>query len=935
MKPFLRLAQILVLISLNSAASAQVSWDADELTQLITVQNSQIHRRIDSRTGVGVGALAPNDPLRTMVRQRAEYLKKLIEADPGRALTLRLSDDVRRRLLAQSSDLKDTVEEFGSWNGPAEVLIEDRFDLGTSRTLVRVRDQSGELDVFFERAVPDLVCRQHVDVQGMRIGDVIAASAATAGEMRAHEKGVQVGCESTVGTHNIVVVLIQFPGDPLPGFVTQDWVQDRMFSTVERSLHGFWAENSSGLAGAVGDMDDVYGPIEIAATCSPTAIRNAAVAAVDGNVDFSNYTRLFIIFPESACGFLGLGSVGCSSVSTNDCGGSSCPMGVSWMTIDSNNDNRSYLAAFGSHEGGHNYRLLHASSFEYGNQPLGDLDDDGVLCEYGDVFSTMGVLYGSNPITGHYSAQHKAQLGWLSLGSGYQEVDSPGTFVLQPAETSSGLRGLRILRDPGSDLWLWLEYRQPLGDYDPRVFLFSSSAFSGALAHYQYLGLPGGPFLDDGRTRLLDFQPGFPTAMPDNQCVGSIGSDDMREVTLLPGVLWTDPDPNSELSLLVNSADSNGLSVTVSYGGIPINEPPTADSVTPSSGSGPGGVFSYTISDPNGFEDIKWYYVRFNVDLAQADSCYVWYSPFADQLFLRDDAGGSWLGPLTPGSPGTLENSRCSLNAGNSSTVKAGASVTLNLDLQFHQSGPKTTWLRGTDTALQSSGWVPVGTWTVTGNPNQPPTADSVTPSSGSGPGGVFSYTISDPNGFQDIRWYYVRFNVDLAQADSCYVWYSPFADQLFLRDDAGASWLGPLTPGSPGTLENFRCSLNAGNSSTVKAGASLTLNLDLQFHQSGPKTTWLRGTDTAFQSSGWVAVGTWTATGNPNQPPTADSVTPSSGSGPGGVFSYTISDPNGFEDIRWYYVRFNVDLAQANSCYVWYSPFADQLFLRDDAGAS
>ena len=142
-----------------------------------------------------------------------------------------------------------------------------------------------------------------------------------------------------------------------------------------------------------------------------------------------------------------------------------------------------------------------------------------------------------------------------------------------PSKPSSGLRALRILRDPGSDLWLWLEYRQPLGDYDPRVFLFSSSAFSGALAHYQYSGLAGGPFSNDGRTRLLDFQPGFPTAVPDNQCVQSIGSDDMRQVTLLPGVLWTDPDPNSELSLLVNSADQNGLSVTITYGGAPVPQP--------------------------------------------------------------------------------------------------------------------------------------------------------------------------------------------------------------------------------------------------------------------------------------------------------------------------------------------------------------------------
>ena len=706
MKSFVRLTQILVLISLNSPASAQVPGDPEVLEQLISAQNSQLRRQFDSP-----GA---DDPLRTTVRQRAAYLTKLIEADPGRALTLRLPENVRRRLLERLSNVRDAVEEFGSWSGPADVVIEDRFDLGTSRTLVRIREQSGEAQVFFEHAVPNLVCGQQVDVEGMRVGDVIAATTATAGAASAAEKGLQVGCSSTIGTHNIAVVLVQFPSNPLPPFVTQDWVQDRMFSLVDRSLHGFWAENSSGLAGAGGDIDDVYGPFQISATCNTTTIRNAAVAAIDGQADFSNYTRLFIIYPESACGFVGLGSVGCYSVNTGDCGGSSCPMGVSWMTIDTSNNNRSYLAAFGSHEGGHNYGLQHASSLEYGNQPLGDLDDGGGgHCEYGDVFATMGVLYGSNPITGHYSAQHKVQLGWLAPGSGYQEVDSPGAFLLQPAETASGLRGLRILRDPGSNLWLWLEYRQALGGYDPSVFSFSNSAFSGALVHYQYSGVSGGPVANDGRTRLLDFQPGFPMSGSDNQCVGPIGSPDMEEVTLLEGVLWTDPDPNSDLSLLVNSADSNGLSVTVSYGGVLPNQPPTADSVTPSSGRGPGTTFSYTASDPNGYQDLSFVQMMINDTLTSANSCLVWYAPGNNRMYLRSDDGASWLGPLLVGSPGTLQNSQCEVDVGNSSVASGGTTLTVHLAVQLTLNGVKNNWLWATDLAGQNSGWVLLGTWTV------------------------------------------------------------------------------------------------------------------------------------------------------------------------------------------------------------------------------
>ena len=182
--------------------------------RLLPCRTARSCQGIDTLSKARSDALGPNDPLRVLVRQRAEYLKKLMVADPGRALALRLSDDDRGRLLARGPDLKDAIEEMGKWNGPADVVIEDRFDLGTSRTLVWVKDRSGDMEVYLEHEVPDLVCGQQLSVDGMRIGDVIAASAATASE-----KGAQAtNCSSKIGTHNIAVILVEFSRRPSAKF---------------------------------------------------------------------------------------------------------------------------------------------------------------------------------------------------------------------------------------------------------------------------------------------------------------------------------------------------------------------------------------------------------------------------------------------------------------------------------------------------------------------------------------------------------------------------------------------------------------------------------------------------------------------------------------------------------------------------------------------
>ena len=143
--------------------------------------------------------------------------------------------------------------------------------------------------------------------------------------------------------------------------------------------------------------------------------------------------------------------------------------------MPSSTDNGVKLA---NHELGHNLGLHHSSSRDFGTEALGAPGTAGTLSEYGDVFSSMGSWN-----LGHYPAPHKKMLKWMTEGATIRTVTSNGSFSVQPFEPSAGtLQALKIQRGTGSSNWVWLEYRQRVGNYDATL---SSQIFSGATIHYE------------------------------------------------------------------------------------------------------------------------------------------------------------------------------------------------------------------------------------------------------------------------------------------------------------------------------------------------------------------------------------------------------------------------------------------------------------------
>lgn len=105
------------------------------------------------------------------------------------------------------------------------------------------------------------------------------------------------------GQQNIAVLLVTFPGIAPPAGVTPASVHSMLFGTSGRSLHGYWNEASYGNVSATGTVLGWYTLNQTYSCNDYYAMRSAAIAAADPDIDFRNYNRLFIIFPNpGSCG---------------------------------------------------------------------------------------------------------------------------------------------------------------------------------------------------------------------------------------------------------------------------------------------------------------------------------------------------------------------------------------------------------------------------------------------------------------------------------------------------------------------------------------------------------------------------------------------------------------------------------------------------------
>src|SRR5712692_3921492 len=100
---------------------------------------------------------------------------------------------------------------------------------------------------------------------------------------------------------------------------------------------------------------------------------------------------------------------------------------------------------------------------------------------------------------------------------------------------------------------------------------------------------------------------------------------------------------------------------------------PSNVSVTPNSGVGWSQTFQYVFSDPDGWTDLHLVGMMVSPSGGAFFNCWVWYDPPRNQLWLMDDWAQVWLGPMTPQTSGSQQNSQCILSASGSSAYPSSA----------------------------------------------------------------------------------------------------------------------------------------------------------------------------------------------------------------------------------------------------------------------
>lgn len=565
-------------ICFSAAAFAQGNSQAGGVRQLnneLLRLHGLMQRAAPAEQAVLRGQAAP------VIERREAALSAAVAENPGEALRVGFPQNLLADLASKFPQASARLESRASWSGRLESIIEDGVNFTTHREIRRLHVNGRVFDLHFSGPEPArLECGYVLTVSGMAAGNRIAVEQATVTQAAA-----AATCGKT-GEQKVAVILVNFPSAVLPSNVNADLLNGiflgNAYTTVANSpdwsISDFWFQNSDGKTwvtppAAPGGLK-IVGPYNLAQNydyCTDsTALRQAAYAAANADLNFAEYARVVIVVPNYACpGTAGVATIGCWP---GECPGDGvCGTSWTWWRGDQMNS-RTLGVRLGTHEMGHNLGMGHSGSRGHGNEVLGPLNVAGTRSEYGDSFGTMGSWN-----FGFYNGSHSVnQLGWLSTAN-YQTVTAGGTYSVQAFDARpAGVKALRIRRGASTDSsWLWLGYypRDPI--YHSQL---GAQVSCGAILHYQDLQTP------PGKTDLLDFTP---------TSTGGHG-----DPALCVGQTWQ--DPYTGLTLRIDSAAGSMLNVTVNYAVGPCVEANPTVTLAPSSlGVNEGSSGAYTVTVRN------------------------------------------------------------------------------------------------------------------------------------------------------------------------------------------------------------------------------------------------------------------------------------------------------------------------------------------------
>jgi hypothetical protein len=292
-------------------------------------------------------------------------------------------------------------------------------------------------------------------------------------------------------------------------------------------------------------------------------------------------------------------------------------------------------------------------------------------------------------------------------------------------------------------------------------------------------------------------------------------------------------------------------------------------SVVPASGSGASQSFTFSVGDTAGYQKLAKMMILITSTASQAHACMVMYDLATNTVSLADDVGTSFPYVMNLSGAASIQNSQCTLSATGAAGNGSGGTVTLTLPILFHQSfaGPeaKSILLYAQDLSGAAAGWDVRGSWSVpsgiqaTGGQTIPETV-SVSPSAGSGSFQVFTFTVEDSGGYQNLFGMMVLITSTGTAKDACMIMYDSGANRVELADESGSSFPYALALPSSGTIQNDQCALFGTGISVSGSGSTLALTVPITFSSSfvGTKSVMLYTREFSGVAAGWDARGTW-----------------------------------------------------------------------------
>ena len=380
---------------------------------------------LTSRFAEAVRGGGSAEELTALAGQRSAQLLALMDSAPGEVVRLAVPAAMRDSLPAAARTL---TEEHVDVSGTVEVSYEDHRGFSVLRHVLDTG--AARYTLHFSSEAPGWTSGQQVRVRGVRVQNALALDSAPT-----PINAVASAVESLAGEQRTLVMLVNFRDKPATPYTTA-FASGVVFGTTD----GYLREASAGAVSLAGDVIGWFTINMDSTVCDTTTLATLAKqAAVGAGTDPTRYSRLVYAFPNNACTWWGLGSVGGNP-------------SQAWINGDIELD-------VAGHELGHNFGLYHSSNMDCGATPIGA---NCTVNEYGDTLDLMGATLG------HFNAFQKERLGWFAA-SQVLTVSSSGTYAIEPYESlTGGVKALKVLKSvdgSGRRTYYYVEFRQPLG-YD-------------------------------------------------------------------------------------------------------------------------------------------------------------------------------------------------------------------------------------------------------------------------------------------------------------------------------------------------------------------------------------------------------------------------------------------------------------------------------------